>query len=143
MKRDDKNGAKPAQDQPFDAARRRFFAKLGGVAAAGASGAAYAAWGGHTLSDAFADFFQQHYQRMTEGEIRDTIERIERKAERRYGVQLQCDQQDQKYSWRCHALSLRIVIHIWRAQILPQLTGATSRASTAWYEPSILENNNV
>jgi molybdopterin-containing oxidoreductase family iron-sulfur binding subunit len=74
-----------------DLARRRF---LKGVAiAAGAAGAATAtrgAWGGSTLSDAFADFFQQHYQRMSEEEIRATIERIERKAKRRYGIDISC-----------------------------------------------------
>ena len=58
---------------------------------AGASGSAYAAWGGHTLSDAFADFFQQHYRRMSPDEINDSIERIERKARKRYGIDIDCE----------------------------------------------------
>ena len=90
MSRDKKNVAKPSQDRPFDAARRRFFARLGGVAVAGAGGAAYAAWGGHSLSDTFADFFQQHYRQMTRDEINDSIERIERNARKRYGVDIDC-----------------------------------------------------
>lgn len=79
------------QSGEFDLARRRFFAKLGGVAAAGASSAALAAWGGHTLSDTFADFFQQHYRQMTSDEIAGTIDRIERKAKKRYGVDIECE----------------------------------------------------
>ena len=60
--------------------------------AAGAVTATGGAWGGNTLSDAFADFFQQHYQRMTADEIATTIERIERKAKRRYGVDIDLQQ---------------------------------------------------
>ncbi len=71
-------------------ARRTFLKGLAVAAGAGASGAAVGAWGGNTFSDTFADFFQEHYQRMSEQEIRDTVARIERKAQRRYGVQIEC-----------------------------------------------------
>ncbi|MDX2477493.1 MAG: 4Fe-4S dicluster domain-containing protein [Gammaproteobacteria bacterium] len=72
-------------------ARRHFLKKLGGLAAAGGvATATHAAWGGHTLSDTFADFFQQHYREMSDIEIRETLERIERKAKNRYGVDIRC-----------------------------------------------------
>ncbi len=70
--------------------RRKFLKQLGIIGAAGASGAAYGAWGGKALGDAFADFFQQHYQRMTPEELEETLRRIERKAKRRYGVDIRC-----------------------------------------------------
>jgi len=72
-------------------ARRRFLKGLALAGGAGAAHAALGAWGGKTLSDAFADFFQEHYQRMTEAEVRATIARIERKAQQRYGVSIECD----------------------------------------------------
>ena len=64
----------PEQDESpgsvSDLARRRFLKGLAITAgAAGAVGATRGAWGGNTMSDAFADFFQQHYQRMSEEEI--------------------------------------------------------------------------
>ena len=72
-------------------ARRHFLKKLGGLAAAGgAAASAHAAWGGHTLSDTFADFFQQHYREMSAEEIQQTLARIERKAKDRYGVEISC-----------------------------------------------------
>jgi molybdopterin-containing oxidoreductase family iron-sulfur binding subunit len=75
----------------INSARRHFFRKLGGVAvAAGTSSAVHGAWGGNTLSDAFADFFQKNYLQMTADEITETIERIERKAKKRYGVDIEC-----------------------------------------------------
>jgi len=49
------------------------------------------AWGGETLQDAFADFFQNDYRRMSADEIAAALERIERKAERRYGVEIECE----------------------------------------------------
>lgn len=49
------------------------------------------AWGGRTLSDAFADFFQKHYQQMTAEEIQATLARIERKAEQQFGVKIQVE----------------------------------------------------
>jgi len=81
---------KSAMDgNPGQLARRRFLKGLAvATGAAGTASVSYGAWGGSTLSDAFADFFQQHYQRMAEDEIRDTIARIERKAQRRYGVDI-------------------------------------------------------
>ncbi len=82
---------KPADDHPDDLARRRFLQRLGlGAATAGAA-LSLPAWGGNTLSDAFADFFQKHYQRMDADEIRDALMRIERKAERRYGRAISCN----------------------------------------------------
>jgi molybdopterin-containing oxidoreductase family iron-sulfur binding subunit len=82
MSEDEKNGAP-------DRARRRFLKRAGAfTAAAAAPAVAKGAWGGQTLQDAFADFFQQNYRRMTPEEIRQTIERIERKARRRYGVDI-------------------------------------------------------
>ena len=77
--------------KPGEQARRRFLEGVAVATGAGAAHAAFGAWGGDTPSDAFADFFQQHYQRMTEDEIRDAIARIKRKAQRRYGVDIQCD----------------------------------------------------
>jgi Fe-S-cluster-containing dehydrogenase component len=74
-----------------DHARRKFLKGIGTVAvAAGTARVARAAWDGETLGDAFADFFQKHYQRMTPEEIQETLRRIERKAKRRYGVDMQC-----------------------------------------------------
>jgi len=73
--------------EKFDKARRNF---LRGLGLGGAAAAATPAWGGETFSDAFADFFQKHYQRMTDEEIDDALQRIERKAEKRYGVAIDC-----------------------------------------------------
>ena len=78
---------------PGQRSRAAAFSSSGLAVTTGAAGAVAAsggAWGGNTLSDAFADFFQQHYQRMSEDEIAETIERIERKAKRRYGVDITC-----------------------------------------------------
>lgn len=72
----------------FDKARRNF---LRGLGLGSAAAVAQPAWGGETFSDAFADFFQQQYQRMTPEEIEAALERIERKAERRYDVAITCD----------------------------------------------------
>jgi molybdopterin-containing oxidoreductase family iron-sulfur binding subunit len=73
-----------------DLARRKFLKGIASVAAASGAAASLPAWGGNTLSDTFADFFQAHYQRMTRDEIDATLRRIERKAKRRYGVQISC-----------------------------------------------------
>ncbi len=43
---------------------------------------------GGRVSDAIGSFFQQHYQKMTREEIQEALERIERKAKRRYGVDI-------------------------------------------------------
>ena len=79
----------------FSHYRRRFLKGLGmvgvatGVAATGA-GPARAAWGGSTFQDALGDFFQDHYQRMTPDEMKDALARIERKAQRKFGVDITC-----------------------------------------------------
>lgn len=76
-----------SQSKKTDTARRNFLKTLGGTAAALGT----PAWGGQTLRDAFGDLFQQHYQRMTPEEIRVALERIERKAEQRFGVEIECE----------------------------------------------------
>jgi len=79
--------AKPAEEEDkVDKARRGFLKGLG----LGGAAAASPAWGGQTFGDAWADFFQKHYQQMTREEIQETLERIERKAEQRYGVAIDC-----------------------------------------------------
>jgi Fe-S-cluster-containing dehydrogenase component len=91
--------AEPAPERPpaaqtgFDAYLRRF---LTGVAAAGGAAAAGTAlaqgsWGGSTLQDALGSFFQDHYQRMSADEIAAALGRIERRALRRHGVEIQCE----------------------------------------------------
>jgi molybdopterin-containing oxidoreductase family iron-sulfur binding subunit len=71
----------------FDQARRNFLRGLGmGTAAA----AAQPAWGGQTFQDAFADFIQKDYRRMSVDEIDAALERIERKAQARYDVEIDC-----------------------------------------------------
>ena len=82
----------PVDDETgIDPYRRRFLGKLGATAlAAGAATTAGASWGGRSLGDVFADFFQQHYQRMSAEEVAAALERIERKAKARYGTAIQC-----------------------------------------------------
>lgn len=75
------------RDAPEDRGRRRFLG-AGGAALAGAGSAP--AWGGNTLLDALGGFFQDHYQRMSDEEISDALGRIERRARRRYGVDIDC-----------------------------------------------------
>ncbi len=75
-------------EQGIDQYRRRFLGRLAGTVAAGAT--AGPAWGGATLADAMGSFFQKHYQQMTRDEVTDALRRIERKAERRYGVKIRC-----------------------------------------------------
>lgn len=91
--------SKPDTDAPaedgFDRYRRNFLAGIAKAGVAGgavASGAAVAqgAWGGSTLGDALGSFFQDNYQRMDKDEIRAALERIERKAQRRFGVAIEC-----------------------------------------------------
>ncbi len=92
---------KSAEDG-FDQYRRRFLsgvAKAGAVGAVGAVGAAAvtapsvarAAWGGSTLQDALGGFFQDHYQRMSRDEVQSALQRIERKAQRKFGVEIHCE----------------------------------------------------
>lgn len=73
-------------DGNFNKARRSFLRGLGMSAAV----AAQPAWGGETLQDAFADFFQKDYRRMSAEEIEAALERIERKAKNRYDVEIDC-----------------------------------------------------
>jgi len=54
----------------FDRARRNF---LRGLGLGGAAALAKPAWGGQTFGDAWAGFFQKHYQRMTKDEIEDAL----------------------------------------------------------------------
>ena len=84
-------GAGDKMRENTNPARRHFLRKLGAAAVAGgAATSVHGAWGGHTLSDAFADFFQQHYREMSKDEIQQTLARIERKAKNRYGVDINC-----------------------------------------------------
>lgn len=75
--------------------RRKFLRGLGRAGAATAtatfSPSAAPAWGGQSLQDAFGDFFQDHYQRMSKPEIEEALARIERKAKRRFGVDIKCE----------------------------------------------------
>ena len=80
----------PDSDNSADLARRRFLRKAGVAVAASGAAATAPAWGGSTLSDAFASFFQDNYRRMTREEIDAALARIERKAMRRYGVEIEC-----------------------------------------------------
>jgi molybdopterin-containing oxidoreductase family iron-sulfur binding subunit len=95
MSMDPKPSPEPPPEDGFSTYRRRF---LSGVAQAGAVGvvaatgagaakAAQAAWGGSTLQDAFGSLFQDHYQRMS----KDELARIERKAQRKFGVPVHCE----------------------------------------------------
>ncbi len=77
------------QNKP-DLARRKFLKGLGSLTATAGATAAMPAWGGNTLSDTFSDFFQKHYQQMTAEEVQETLARIERKAKRRYDVDITC-----------------------------------------------------
>ena len=70
----------------FDAARRNFLRGIG----LGAAAAAQPAWGGQTFADAMAGFFQKHYQKMSPDEVEAALERIERRAASRYGVEIDC-----------------------------------------------------
>jgi len=87
--------AAPEDGGGIDHARRSFFKRLGAVgsAAVGAAtpGVARPAWGGETLADALGDMFQDHYQRMSRDEIDAALARIERRARRRYGVDISCE----------------------------------------------------
>ncbi len=84
------------QEQQVNHSRRKFLKGVGTVGAAAAAttgGVALgkASWGGESLKDAFGDFFQDHYKRMTPEEIQDALARIERKAKRRFGVDITCE----------------------------------------------------
>lgn len=79
-----------------DFARRHFFRKLGMLGATGAVAAVSASKAisnpaGTSFMDAMGDFFQDHYDRMSDEEMQDTLERIERKAKRKFGVDIKCE----------------------------------------------------
>ena len=87
MSDNDSNKPPESADQ-FDLARRTFLKGLGiGVATAAVPGPA---WGGQTFRDALGDVFQNHYQRMSPEEIQAALGRIERNAQRRFGVEIEC-----------------------------------------------------
>ncbi|MFN2328558.1 MAG: 4Fe-4S dicluster domain-containing protein [Chromatocurvus sp.] len=81
------------QIESIDRGRRRFLGAAAGAGAAAAGTAAAPAWGGSTFMDAMGSFFQGHYQRMSDEEISDAIGRIERRAKRRYDVDIICRDQ--------------------------------------------------
>ncbi|MFN2289513.1 MAG: 4Fe-4S dicluster domain-containing protein [Chromatocurvus sp.] len=81
------------QTESIDQSRRRFLGAAAGAGAAVVGTAAGPAWGGSTLMDSMGSFFQDHYQRMSDEEIADAIGRIERRAKRRYGVDIICQDQ--------------------------------------------------
>ena len=58
------------------------------IIGAGAAASGLAACGGATASEVFADFFQDHYQKMTPAEITDLIARLERKYKENLGVEV-------------------------------------------------------
>lgn len=66
-------------------ARRAF---LKGIAMAGATAATTPAWGGQTFQDAVGELFQKHYLRMSPDEIQTALERIQRRAQDRFGVDI-------------------------------------------------------
>lgn len=87
-KKNDKSSKSPGV---VDQYRRSFLRRLGlTTAAAGAASSAHGAWSGKTLEDGFADFFQQHYKRMSAEEMQETLARIERKAKKQHGVRISC-----------------------------------------------------
>ncbi len=94
---DDSDGA---PDDVKSGTRRNFLRNVG-LGAAGAvaatlpktsaaQGGPAPAWGGLSFRDAFDDFFRRHYKKMSAEEIAATLRRIERKAKRRFGVDIQC-----------------------------------------------------
>jgi len=91
MKNDDQ--AKPAAPK-HDQARRNFMRKLGQAAAAmsvSVPAMVTPAWGGATFLEAFNDFFRKHYKKMSREEIDSALAKIERKANERYGVEINCE----------------------------------------------------
>ena len=86
---------KRPQSSTVDHSRRKFVKGLGtvGVAAAATAvaPAARPAWGGKSFLDAWGGFFQNHYQRMSREEVEDALARIERRAKRKFGVEISCE----------------------------------------------------
>ena len=79
----------PGSSNGADLYRRRFLQGLGITSIAAAAGTP--AWGGMSFADAWGDFFQDHYQRMSQAEIEEALARIERNAKQRYGVDINCE----------------------------------------------------
>ena len=81
-----RNSNNTDQKSPVSTQSRRYFIKgLGALTvAASCASSMKPAWGGVTLGDALDDFFQDHYQRMSQEEIADALDRIERKAKRQF-----------------------------------------------------------
>jgi molybdopterin-containing oxidoreductase family iron-sulfur binding subunit len=50
--------------------------------------AASPAWGGRTFQDALGELFQKHYLRMSPDEVQAALERIQRRAQERFGVDI-------------------------------------------------------
>lgn len=86
----------PAQNTPppvpANPARRRWL-KRAGVAGAvtAAAGVGVGAWGGASLKDALGSLLQDQYQRLSPAEIDAALQRIERKAQARYGAAIHCE----------------------------------------------------
>lgn len=85
-----------------DLAKRHFFKRLGMVGATGAAavtGVSAAvevtqsepSWGGSSFMDAMGDLFQDHYTRMSDEEMTEALDRIKRKAKRKFGVDIHCE----------------------------------------------------
>lgn len=79
---------------PEQTGTRRSFLKKFGIGTAGAAAAAIPshapAWDGLTFREAFDDIFRKHYKKMSPEEIEATLKRIERKARRKLGVDINC-----------------------------------------------------
>lgn len=88
----DNNDEQSGNRDRFDEARRNFLKGLGGgaVGAAAVAAAPTPAWGGQTFMDALGSMFQKHYQKMSPEEVRAALERIERKANAKFGVEIDC-----------------------------------------------------
>ena len=92
------DGPNDENQNTTDLARRHFLKKLGMVGVTGAAavtGVSKAtstpAWGGSSFMDTMGDFFQDHYVRMSDEEMKDALERIQRKAKRKFGVDISCE----------------------------------------------------
>jgi molybdopterin-containing oxidoreductase family iron-sulfur binding subunit len=79
---------KDSAASPVDQTRRKLLKGLGLGAAATALPAP--AWGGQTFRDALGGIFQKHYQQMTPDEVQAALERIERRAKAKFGVEITC-----------------------------------------------------
>jgi molybdopterin-containing oxidoreductase family iron-sulfur binding subunit len=94
MAKQNKNRSLPVPVKT-DTTRRSF---LKGAAAAGIAGTAAAttgcgspSWDGEVMQDALGGFFQDQYQKMTPAEMTEALARIERRAEKKFGVKITCE----------------------------------------------------